>query len=97
VIWVSGPQQTDTLIDRLNGRRKSERAREREREKRRKRERRVRRKRLHCKKTTQTVIAGRQQVQWAGVYPGRPALPYLAPALPVTTDRQTPLLLLYIR
>jgi hypothetical protein len=26
------------------------------------------------KKTTQTVAAGRQQVQWAGVYPGRPAL-----------------------
>jgi hypothetical protein len=49
------------------------------------------RKRLHCKKTTQTVAAGRQQVQWASVCPGRPALP--CPALVVTTDRQTPLLL----
>jgi len=28
------------------------------------------------------VVAGRQQVQWAGVYPGRPALPCPTPALP---------------
>jgi len=37
--------------------------------------------------TTQTVAAGRQQVQWAGVYPGRPALPCPCPALFVTTYR----------
>jgi len=43
-----------------------------------------------CKKTTQTVVAGCQQVQWAGVCPGRLALF-------VTIDRKTPLLLLYIR
>jgi len=51
---------------------------------------------LHCKKTTQTIAAGRQQVQWAGVCPGRPAVPCPCPAVFVTTDRQTPLLLLYI-
>ncbi len=37
------------------GRRESERVREREREKKRKRERRIRRKRLHCKESTQTA------------------------------------------
>jgi len=45
----------------------------------------------------QTVAAGRQQVQWAGVCPGRPTLP--CPCLVChhrQTDRQTPLLLLYI-
>ncbi len=65
---------------------------DRHREKKRKRERRAKRKRLHCKKTTQTVAAGHQQVQWAGVCLGHPALPCLSPQ----TNRQTPLLLLYI-
>jgi len=72
-----------------SGRRESERARERKKEKRHKRERRARRKRLHRKNTTHTVAAGRQQVQWAGVCPGRPALPRPCPALFVTIDRQT--------
>jgi hypothetical protein len=66
---------------RPSGRRENERAREREREKRRKQERRARRKRLHCKKTTQTVVAGCQQVQWAGVCPALPC--------PVCHHRQT--------
>jgi Fe-S cluster biogenesis protein NfuA len=35
----------------------------------------------NCKKTTQTVAVGRQQVQWTGVCPG-------CLALFVTTDRQ---------
>jgi len=33
---------------------------------------------------------------WAGVCPGRPALPYPCPALFIATNRQTPCLLLYI-
>jgi hypothetical protein len=43
---------------------------------------------------TQTVVAGRRQVQWGGclLWTSCPC-----PTLFVTTDRQTPLLLLYIK